>query len=71
MHSFNVEKGSDPNNYVIRCVCGWAYSSTFLECDKHANHHLHDSKGEERRWDDPLRQYDSRYHVHDRRRRKA
>ena len=53
-------KGRDARNHVVRCTCGWAYSSTHLDCKSHGLDHVVEFNP--RRWDDPKR-YDKHIKV--------
>lgn len=56
-HELTHIKGTDARNHVVRCTCGWAYSSTHLDCKSRALNHVIEYNV--RRWDDP-RRYDMR-----------
>ena len=53
MHNLNHIKGTDARNHIVRCACGWAYSSTLLECRQMAHNHLLENN--EYKWNDPRR----------------
>lgn len=52
-HATTFTKGTDARNHVIRCSCGWAYSSTFVACRERADGHAEENNY--LRWTDPRR----------------
>lgn len=52
-HATTFTKGTDARNHVVRCSCGWAYSSTFLACRERTVDHV--SENNYLRWTDPRR----------------
>lgn len=56
MHELRYENGTDARNHVVRCSCGWAFSSTYHDTRKRGNLHTHVFHDEDRKWNDPRRQ---------------
>ena len=40
MHKLTQIKGTHANNHIVKCKCGWAYSSTHLDCVAVGHGHL-------------------------------
>lgn len=69
-HELTHDTGKDKNdrylttrnarNHIVRCTCGWAYSSTHLEC--RALGLVHVIEYNPRRWDDQKR-YDKSLNI--------
>lgn len=55
LHALNYTKGSDPRNHVVRCSCGYAFSSTYLAVRMRGAVHVRRFAEEHRTWADPKR----------------
>jgi hypothetical protein len=54
-HAVSYQNGTDPNNWIGRCSCGYAYSSTRNEVRKRLLIHEEFFAEETRAWSDPFR----------------
>jgi hypothetical protein len=55
VHYVKYLTGTDANNHIVRCECGWSFVSTYLATRQRANVHRIMFAHEELRWDNPLR----------------
>lgn len=56
MHELRYEKGTDARNHIVRCSCGWAFSSAYHDTRNRGDLHMRAFKDEDRRWNDKRRQ---------------
>lgn len=56
LHSLTFHTGTDANNHVVRCACGWSFSSTYHAVRDRGQTHALAFKFEDRTWNDPRRQ---------------
>jgi hypothetical protein len=54
-HTLRFKHGTDPRNFTVRCICGWAYSGTYRTVRERGMTHQFAFQGEARAWNDPRR----------------
>jgi hypothetical protein len=54
-HTLEFQDGTDPRNHIVKCSCGWSFSSTYKGVRDRGLIHQQVFAKEEHRWDDPLR----------------
>ena len=54
-HTLEFIAGTDPRNHVVKCSCGWAFSSTYKGVRERGQTHQEVFAEEERKFNDPLR----------------
>ena len=54
-HSLSFLPGDHPRNHVVRCSCGWAYSSTYKDIRLRGKEHV--SEDNQFDWHDERREF--------------
>ena len=55
IHKFTHREGTDANNHMAVCTCGWKYASTYLAARARGKLHVTFFGNEYRAWDNPFR----------------
>ena len=54
-HNVNYKLGTDANNHIAHCSCGWKYSGTYLEVRRVGA--VHCEEANHLAWHDPKRAF--------------